>query len=265
MSLTWGNIFDFAYQMFEFNQNEIADRLKVSPSTITRAKERGGELNRIKSEEIYEKLFTLKKGRDEKTALRELKEIVEGAGFQENIQDLKTDSYRVFVMGLVRLVKGNKLSKSSNKKEVPVSVVTKTENNLPCEQMRVIFNRELLSLNVEGFIETDPLNAMDAYLFDDVNQFYKIIKHHVRQRKCPDKGEIDYCRIIKFTAALSRYVKYLRNKMSVARAFENGDCGIKSYREWRKPPIDDSGEFKNKTHDYQNRLRLLLKELHGTP
>lgn len=161
MNISWKDIFIFAKQALGSSQSQIADCLGLNRSTISLLV--SGKKLRLKYPfyELYEKLFNPENKESlvfnwrKTNLLEEFIEYYDGQGFAEEIEPLtkgfaqktiKDSDYEPFVMGLLRIVKGNEPPKNKEKlenrkgntkpigTEADIMVVSQLET--PPEQMR---------------------------------------------------------------------------------------------------------------------------------
>lgn len=125
MNFSWKDVFNIAKKFLDINQAKIAEYLKVAPSTISKLKDGTHAQPSVTNKDIYKNLFAPDNpniyerlgSKDTKVLLMELKDIIKEIGLDEMTQDVKSDTYKEFVMELLALARNN--SSSSKKNDAP--------------------------------------------------------------------------------------------------------------------------------------------------
>jgi len=113
MNVTGGSIFDIILKMFETNQNQIAEKLGVNRSTISRLISGKQKKYRCSSDEIYEHIFdpeedkSFAHGMLAKDLLETFKFFIKEMNLDGVSDILEEDDYKKCVKGLVHLAKEN--------------------------------------------------------------------------------------------------------------------------------------------------------------
>lgn len=113
MIFTWKHIIDLVKILWDINQNDIAEHLGVHRSTISRLKSGKQSRFTLPTNEIYKKLFdpdnpeSPAHSDNPSTLLSALKEGIRNAGLTNLTENVKSDNYKEFVVGLLALAKKN--------------------------------------------------------------------------------------------------------------------------------------------------------------
>lgn len=257
MEIMWEHIFDLVERMWELNQNGIANCLGVDRSTISRLKN-GKQLQfNYPCNKVYRNLFDPTNpqipafGKDSKELLRDLKNEIEEAGLTDGTKDLEDDNYEKFVIGLLRLAKGNQAKLVTRRESVP-DVVHENESNdqetneTQPERMLDIFVQGCDNFAVEGFIDRDPTTDRISDMF----RFIWLIRKQDKKDNL-DKNEESYNSINRFIDILQEYLNFLK------RSSGNLDSFPDNY----KLPNRDSKEFSEESNRYREQLNSLYLQI----
>lgn len=122
MEITWADIINLTTRLFELTQYELAELLKIEPSSISRVINEKQYGLRTKRKEYYECLFNPSNAKspasskNTKDLLEDLKELINETGLADATKDLPKDDYKKFVLGLLKLADNNKPKPSKQKK-----------------------------------------------------------------------------------------------------------------------------------------------------
>lgn len=129
-----------------------------------------------------------------------------------------------------------------------------SEEDIPFEE---IFNNAFNSIDVIGFIKSDPTESLSPHFFEDMRLFVGIIQQSYKRKTMPHMNENTSCKMIDFSKTLSEYVEYLEEQMKlVPTRFDDTN----SFRTIYEPPKDNK-DFRNRTIDYRNSLQALYNEI----
>lgn len=154
MNVTWGSIFDIILKMFETNQNQIAEKLGVNRSTISRLVSGEQKNFRCSSNKIYKHIFDPKEdtsfahGMLPKDLLETFKFFTKEMNLDGVSDILEEDDYKKCVIGLLHLAKGN-VSKSSASNMCHSIDASRTESEIQGLSQKHYNEQNILSNEIE--------------------------------------------------------------------------------------------------------------------
>lgn len=154
MDFTWRHVILLAKKMFHIGDEDVANRLGVSRSTIYRHR-RKNDTSRFNPQiDVYEALFTPPNQKPEtlKNYLDNLVETLNGDDFPANVRNLEIDNYKSYIKQLLRLA-GKSVD---NRADATPSLWDSGPVYLPDE-----FIESLVDYSVMEFIRLDPMDLLE--------------------------------------------------------------------------------------------------------
>jgi transcriptional regulator with XRE-family HTH domain len=266
MKITWKDIFDLILNMWDINQEKIAEYLTVHPSTISRL--HSGKNPRFDKSinDIYNLIFDVNNedslahqyDTDDIELLSRLKHVIKVLHLEDATADLAKNNYEELVMELLRLAKKNQPQKSSTKPNPTSSneneithKVPKKENIQPLP-LSIEFKQCLEDYAVKNFIDADPISSpLSPACIEDSIRFIGVIKKILETKDSVVMTDDIDKNINSFVDMLLDYIKCLRNNSSNP----NDPNFPYSYA----PAQDHKNEMKEQIDEYRNHLASLLE------
>ena len=219
---TWENLIYFIEQMTEKNSSEIAERLEVSKSVISRLK--GGQTKKpsFGPDWIYKCIFdpadknSLVYGETEIYLLSALKESINNASLEGILEDVEKKDYKTYIMTMLERTRNTKPDEAKfDIEEIeppPIKgdeVISVNVEKSLTEQMRGIFENAVFCCDIKQLIRSNPVCSVPGNFFEDIKNFMAIIDKDI-SRYSRYKTEPISHEIKMFVEELNRYSKYLR-------------------------------------------------------
>jgi len=224
MNLTHKNIFTFAIDAWGLNGSDLAKHLECNKSTINRVLNGETATFNRNNKFIFEKLFdplvegSPVYGENEKYLLELMNEVIERAGFGEVAKAVKHDSYKSFMMGLLRVAR-----KSDSQKNEPQTNKKTPEPTLPLENT---FGEES-KITVVG----NEIEKCDAFLSKS-EKYESALKEFERAIFDYQFSEfVNSEPLLEFTAKSESDVEKLKTEY-IAYKNRMRDSSKKTYGEW---------------------------------
>lgn len=214
---TWKDIFLIIRKMFDLKQKEIAERLGVVPSTISRLTSgKTGKITGLSSGDIYKLVFAQTESNkkcNESQFLSTLKEAIEEVGLKEIMSDMWNDTYKKgnYQAFVERMLDRTRSSHSTN----PDELLNKLQTNQISEEIYVMPEEtSITNYNIDKDIMSKP--------------------HEIFERLDEDFRE--KCRLDKDTSKIREILKKAATKHNIADYI---DCRDGIFKETSSRDIKD--------------------------
>jgi len=258
MNVTWENIITLLDNLYKWNQQDIADKLGVHRSTISRLKH--GKQTRLNKthEEIYTSLFAEKGSANPTKALNEMKRGLEEMGLDAVIDKLGDSDYESFSIGLIKLANlKNKAPKNNSTASATLSIqqgdTKKPTHSPPREPLYQYFDSAVEDFPIVKFLASDPVDSLSDYLIRDAVTFWGHINAEMKQRDAADRNTETGRGIITFIDALKDYLGFLMANSERPDAFPD-DFHL----------IGGDSEVTDKANSCRENLKNLFNEARAT-
>ncbi|MCM1500482.1 MAG: helix-turn-helix domain-containing protein, partial [Clostridium sp.] len=206
--MTWSDIINLLMGMWDIKQEEIASRLGVDASTISRLKNGKQKTIRWKIVEIYDKLFnpfnsgslaysentnSVNTDSDtdsdtavEKSLLNQLKQTLQDLKLGEVVTQINSDEYECFVKEMIKLAQKANPPVSSKQTEPILKYEEQVhQDETSPEEMHRNFYQSCKDYGIENFIEADSSASLLPYQIEDAIHFIGHITNKLKKQGCP--------------------------------------------------------------------------------
>lgn len=223
--ITWKDVFEIIKEMFNINQDKIADLMGMGVKKYTISKIKSGkQAPPFSIEDMYQKIFDPNTQESpandtEKFLLFALEEIIE-TGFKEVNETMKdcwieddkykAGDYKIFAMRMLERTKCVSSFKDETEISVPNSKKVELQSQPDMDRMLQIFKQTYRECHILEFLGSELFPGIDPKLLFWVERFIKTIKHDILECFQNKKTEQMYINISRYNEALDEYRCYLK-------------------------------------------------------
>lgn len=274
--ITWKATIMLISKMFEKSQKEIAEKLGVSPSTLSKIK-KGNQASMFDADDIFQKVFSnenkesfaSKYKSTDSESLDALKDIIE-RHFSNNKFNIKEDmmdvweekDYKTFVITLLNRTRRPVLNKK------PTIHTANTYKEVFLQETSLgktyhIFQEEAEKYEIEDFMSVNTTTIMHDKWVTQPENFILEMRNKIL---IPFEKDIfidhtsSYAKLVlkieAFTNTLNNYLMYLGSNMVPAVSRSNSKNAVDYML-----PISHNLKYSGDVEEYQNKLQFLWKEI----